>query len=244
MVDQHVARSPDETNRRARLADQHAGDRRLHDAFKEQPVGVGMSAFDLKARHSRHPFPLPDLGPEAVGSRRFVVRAFEVKCRPRPCHDDLRDPLFAGESDAAGAREIDEDGRRQSIGAFREANRAVALGDGMADGLGVVGTTVTDGPELANGTHRGAPPHKDRGRRTFSPNLSRLATVNGLSLWPERTVSCYRRASRVSADGPLSWPARFRCVSLASRRQLSSDGGLIGPGGGMADATDSKSVGG
>lgn len=153
VADEDVARAVGNVDGVTDLADEDTGDGRLHDSFEANAVCLGMFACDFEIADEGHAFTLPDDFGEVFGGSAFAVRAEEGKSGATTCHDDLGVGAEPLQGDAAGFGKVDLNRARDAIVAGRKFDEAVAVFEGVLDGVGIVNFAVAGSTKIANATH-------------------------------------------------------------------------------------------
>lgn len=164
VADQDVAAASREMDGVADLANENAGQCRLHDAIEADAVGFGVLPFNFELAESGQAFGLPDFGLEAVGIGGAFVMAEEFEEGPCPVHDELSGAAGPVDGKTPGPGEVEGDGTGDAIFAARELEKAIAaVVQSVLDGGGIVGQTIAHGSEVSDVRHAWGP--CDRRRR-------------------------------------------------------------------------------
>src|SRR5262245_55556232 len=153
IADDDVAVAVGQVDAVADTANQEMLQRRLHDAFDADAVGLRMAADNFQPEDRRHALFLPDRLLHVFWQRRPAVGADEVQCRARAGHDDLGRAAGAFDRNSAVHGQGYMNWPSDEIVAALEEDVAIALGHGVENSGGVVILAVAASAKFTYGGH-------------------------------------------------------------------------------------------
>ena len=125
----------------------------LPAASKLQTIGFGVSARNFKIAYLGATFAFPDLRPQAFWIRRSLVSAKPSQRWTLSCHDQASCPSNSFYGHRPAFRKSDLDSSLEQVISAWEIKRTIVLFERMLNGLGIIGSTITEDAEITHITH-------------------------------------------------------------------------------------------